>query len=304
MNFGLVLVGIALLAFPGVRASRSRGCPPHEWTRVSAWAVMIGAACVFGGLMMTALPPVLHTLHLEGLIAVCDPAVHSLMLGGPLVGWTAVALTLVIASIAAAAIRTSHRAVRRARIEPWLGRHLRGPDYELVVLPTSELLAFGVPGRAPQIVISEGMVNELEPTRLDAVIGHELAHHRLRHSRYMVATAVIERTLGVLPVVRRSTEAIRASLEVWADDFAVASQSVTREALHEALVAVTTAQSSAIELAVRTRTERLIDAVRCSPVATRGLTYLPAGALACCAAVLTAWWALSSSQMLAVGSYC
>jgi hypothetical protein len=306
MNFGLILIGLALLAFPGIWASRSRGCPPHEWTRVAGWAIGIGGVCVLVGLTMTALPPVLHTVQLEGLLAVCDPVVHSLMLGGAFVGWTAVVLTLVMSVVAATAIRTSRRLVRRARIEPYLGRHVRGDDYELVVLPTSELLAFGVPGALPQVVVSEGMVMEFDPERLDAVIGHEVAHHRLGHRRYMVAVAVVERTLGLLPFVRRSAEAVRESLEVWADDSAVESHNATREALHAALLAVTASSSPGSDgaAALQTRTTRLTEPFRCSPIATRGLTYLPAGALACSAAVLVAGWMLSSHQMFALGGYC
>jgi hypothetical protein len=255
---------------------------------------------------MTALPPLLHTLHLEGLLAVCDPVVHSLMLGGPLVGWTAVLLTAAIGALALAAFDTSRRAVRRARIEPWLGRHVHADDYELVVLPTSAFVAFGVPGSAPQVVISEGLVGELEPTRLAAVIGHELAHHRLHHRRYVVTTVIVDRTLGLLPFVRRSTEALKESLEVWADDFAVESRGTTREALHDALVVVTGAHArpAGSEVRLRTRATRLTDVVRRSPVTTRGLTYLPAGALACCGALLAVAWALSSHDMLALGGYC
>ena len=306
MNFGLILVGLALLAFPGIWVSRSRGCPPHEWTRVSGWAIAAGGVCVLTGLTMTALPPVLHTLQLEGVLAICDPVVHSLMLGGPFVGWTAVVLTIATGTMAAMAIRTSRRSVSRAWIEPCLGRHFPGDDYELVILPTPELVAFGVPGPLPQVVVSEGMVQELEPERLDAVSGHEIAHHRLGHRRYLVAVAVVEQALGLLPFVRRSTEAVRESLEVWADDFAVESWNATREALHAALITVTSAHrpNPDVAAALQTRTTRLTEVFRCSPIATRGLTYLPAGALACCAAVLIAGWTLSSQQMLALGGYC
>jgi Zn-dependent protease with chaperone function len=222
------------------------------------------------------------------------------------VGWTAALLTIAILGFAVAAIRTGRRAVRHARIEPWLGRHIRGDGYELVVIPTTELVAFGVPGLVPQVVISEGLMVELEPARLDAVIGHELAHHRLRHRRYMLMAAIVDRTLGLLPFVRRSTDVLKESLEVWADDHAVESRSATREALHAALVAVSAAQGygAGADRAVQTRAIRLTEVVRCSPIATRGLTYLPAGALASCGALLAVAWTLSSQHMLALGGYC
>jgi hypothetical protein len=257
---------------------------------------------------MTAIPPLLHAVNLEGVVAICDPVVHRLMLGGPFVGWSAVALVVVVVCLMASAIRTSSRALGNARVELWLGEHVPRGDYELVVLPTPELLAFGVPGHLPQVVVSEGLVAELEPERLDAVIGHEVAHHRLGHRRYLVMTVVIERALGWMPIIRRSTDALRETLEVWADDVAVESVATSREALHEALVQVTTSADAGggtgRPTGLRNRTERLSDLWRCSPVALRGLTYLPAGALACCAAVLAVGWSLSSQQMLALGGYC
>jgi Zn-dependent protease with chaperone function len=306
VNFGLVLVGLALLAFPGLAAARSRRCPAHEWARVTAWAIGLGATSVVAGLVMTALPPVLHSVQLEGLLAVCDPVVHSLMLGGPIVGWAAVVLTVAGVAGSAAALLSNRRAVRRARIEPYLGRHIAADDHELVVIPTPALVAFSVPGSPPQIVVSEGMVDELDPQRLDAVIGHELAHQRLGHRRYLIVVGIVERTMGFLPFVRRSTEAARESLELWADDVAVESRPATREALRGALVAVASvgAPSVHVSTAVQLRTRRLTETVGCSHVARRGLTYLPAGALACCAAAFVAGWMLSSHQMMALGGYC
>jgi hypothetical protein len=256
---------------------------------------------------MTAVPPVLHAVNLGGVVAICDPVVHRLMLGGPFVGWSAVALVAIAGVVVSSSIRTSHRALSRARIELSLGEHVFRGDYELVILPTQELVAFGVPGHLPQVVISEGLVAELSPERLDAVVGHEVAHHRLGHRRYLVMTVVIERILGWIPVVRRSTDVLRETLEVWADDSAVGSMAASRHALHGALVHVGATDadlSSSRSSAVQNRADRLRGLWRCSPVVRRGLTYLPAGALALCAAVLATAWSLSSQQMLALGGYC
>ena len=307
MNFALVVVGLALAAFPGAFASRSHRFPAQEWARVCALALTVGGACVGVGLVMTALPPLLHAVHLEGVVAICDPVVHRLMLGGPFVGWSAVVLIVLAVAVVAAAIRTSHLALGRARIELWLGDHVFRGDYELVILPTPELLAFGVPGDLPQVVVSEGLVADLGPNGLDAVVGHEVAHHRLGHRRYLVLTVLLDRTLGWLPLVRRSTDALRESLEVWADDVAVASIAASREALHDALVHVASVEDhtwASQSRGVQNRADRLRGLWRCSPVSRRGLAYLPAGALACCAAVLAAGWTLSSQHMLAVGGYC
>jgi hypothetical protein len=308
MNFGLLLVGLALLSFPAFVGSRAGRFPPAEWARVATMAFGLGAVCVYAGLIATTLPPALHTLQLEGLFGICDPVVHSLMIGGPPVGWTAAVLAAVITVSGVQALRRNRRATRVARIEPWFGRHSDEADYELVVIPTPALVAMGVPGDVPQVIVSEGLVGELDGVRLLAVVEHEVAHLRLQHHRYLAVAAIVERALGILPLVRRSAMAVRQSLEVWADDDAVSSPRASERTLHAALLTVATKTSRPTEqhsiADVMTRARRLIHPAPCLSATVRGLTYLPAGGLLCGAAVFAIGWALSSHQMLNLGGYC
>lgn len=308
MNFGLLLVGFGLLVFPGLVGRWALRFPAAEWVRVATLALGLGALCVYAGLVMTSLPPVLHLLQLEGMFGICDPVVHSLMIGGTPVGWTTAVLAVVLTAAGVQALRRSRRAAKLAHIEPWLGDHSDEGSYELVVVPTPALIAVGVPGSLPQVVVSQGLVDELDNTLLQAVVGHEVAHLHLRHRRFLVLVAVVERMLGMLPFVRRSAAATRQSLEVWADDFAIRSASATERSLHSALLTVAETDAQRADgpslAAVTTRARRLINPMPCLSAVTRGLTYLPVGGLLCGAAVLAVGWTLSSHHMLNLGGYC
>lgn len=308
MNFGLVLVGLALLVFPGVVGRWAQRLPAAEWTRVGIGSLGLGALCVYAGLVMTTLPPVLHTLQLEGAFGICDPVVHSLMIGGPLVGWAAALSAATLSVAALRAVWRSRRGATVAHIEPWLGHHTARDGYELVVVPTPALIAVGVPGPTPQVVVSQGLVDELDAPRLEAVVAHEVAHLRLRHRRFVMLVNVIDRTLGFIPPVGRSAAAICQSIEEWADDHAVRSAQTAEQSLHAALLTVAGATIRSNErsslAALRTRALRLIDPMPCLSAAGRGLAYLPAGGLLCGAAVLAVGWTLSSHHMLNLGGYC
>jgi hypothetical protein len=308
MNFGLLLVGAALLAFPAAIGARAGRLPSAEWTRVSVLVLVLGAWCVYLGLVMTAIPPLLHSLDLEGVLGICDPVVHNLMTGGPQVGWAAAGLAAVVTTRAMHALLRARRARRAARVQPWLGEHVPHGDFDLVVLPTSALIAVGVPGPIPQVVISQGLMDELDPTRVDAVVGHELAHLRLGHRPLLVVVTVVERALGLVPLVRRSAHVVRQALETWADDVAIQHAHATEPALHAALVTVATAQRQpgdrrAYE-AVTTRARRLLHPVPCLSATVRGLTYLPAGGLLFGGAALVIAWVVTSQQMVSLSGYC
>jgi hypothetical protein len=124
---------------------------------------------------------------------------------------------------------------------------------------------------------------------------------------YLMLIAMVEHTVGTLPVIRRSTIAVRNSLELWADEVAMLSDRVTQRTLQSALLTV--AERSGIDdrnahATVMTRVERLAQPMPCLSATARGLTYLPAGSLLCAASVLAIGWVLASQQMLDLGGYC
>jgi hypothetical protein len=257
---------------------------------------------------MTALPTALHTFDLDGLLSICDPFVHHLMIGGPLIGWAAAAIVIVVSVGCVHGLVRSRRAARITRAAAALGTKWRRGDYEFVVLPTVALVAVGVHRPRPQVVVSKGLIDELDEERINAVIGHELAHLHLRHGRYLVGVSTVECALGFLPMVRRSAQVVRDAVETWADDAAIEGAHASDLALHSALHTVARANRHPDDLqaigTVATRARRLMAPAPCLSATVRGLNYLPAGGLLSSAALLVVGWALTSQRLLGVGPSC
>ena len=177
----------------------------------------LGFLVVVLGLTLWGAPAILHWADALGVPGLCDTAVHRLPLGG-------LELAIAMAVIAIAALGRAFAVMRRARLNAqrarvdscfghprWIGR------YDVVGVPTAQLVAVGVPGEHPQIVLSEGLVAELPRLELEAVIRHEVAHHRLRHRQYLLTVAVVDQVFGWIPPVRSSVTSIRNAVEQWAD---------------------------------------------------------------------------------------
>lgn len=308
MTLAIVLVGLLLLAFPGVAAGRAWRCPPAEWSRVTALSLVLGAATVYVGVALTALPTLLDGVHLDGVASICGDVLRRLTWGQAPVGWAATVLVVVLPVLAGSAALHARRGARRARIEPWLGEHVDRGEFELVVVPVRALVAVGVPGRQPQVVISTGLISELDEPRLDAVIRHEAAHHRLGHRRYLVLASIIDRAFGLVPFVGRSTHTLRDSIEQWADACAVGGTPSRASNLRSAIFTVArVAHKDAAEPArgqLAVRAARLqADGSRVSFL-TRGFTYLPAGALGITTCALVGVWVAASHHLVILGGYC
>lgn len=308
MTLAIVILGLLLLAVPGVVAGRAWRCPPAEWSRVTALSLALGASTVYVGLVLTALPTLLEGVHLDGIASICGDVLRRLTWGQELVGWTATVLSVALPVLAASALLHARRSARRAYIEPWLGEHVDQGEFELVVVPIRALVAVGVPGRQPQIVISSGLVSELDEPRLSAVIRHEAAHHRLGHRRYLLLASVIDRAFGLVPFVGRSTQTLRDSIEQWADAAAVGGTPAGASNLRAAIFAVARGASNDAgapaqgQLAVRA--QRLQMEGPSGNLLTRGFTYLPAGALGITTCALLGVWVAASHHLLILGGYC
>jgi Zn-dependent protease with chaperone function len=122
---------------------------------------------------------------------------------------------------------------------------------ELVVRPSAELpdtgllehpapVAFCIPGARPLLVLSSGMVAELDGDQLAAVVAHERAHLREHHHLLLLPFVAWEAALPVLPAAGRAHAAVRELVEMRADDVALTSLSgaVPRRTLAQAIVAV------------------------------------------------------------------
>jgi hypothetical protein len=230
-------------------------------------------------------------LRIAGLEDIADLCEH-VAPGGPPVGIaaaTAAGVIALLAGRAALGVRRRHRMARVARELGWQGR-LGG--HQLVVLPSEELVAFSTAGRPGQVVMSRGLITALSDDELAAVLRHEVAHVRHRHQRYLLLARVVERSLGLLPMVRRGVTALRCAVERWADEAAAGPRSSNRASVHAALLRVAELAAMpdiAAFTAPETVAERL-EALGSAPtrglaVGRRLLVYLPAGLLLVASAV-------------------
>jgi Zn-dependent protease with chaperone function len=141
--------------------------------------------------------------------------------------WIALTLAAVLAAellgvLALSWVRTT-RARRRHRdlLELVVEPAAAAPDARLLEHPAP--VAFCIPGARPLLVLSSGMVAELDDGQLAAVVAHERAHLAEHHHLYLLPFVAWEAALPVLPAAARAHTAVRELVEMRADDRALAS---------------------------------------------------------------------------------
>ena len=231
----LLALGVLLLLLPGWCEPRAQQVEARQRARAYRTSLSTGLVATLSGSLLWAAPIALHLADRWGLPGLCDGVIHDLPLGGLELALGALTLGLVLmARLVGAFVRAMARS-RDARIDPFVGDHRLVSEFDVVVVASDRLLAVGVPGSQPQIVLTDGLVAALEPAELDAVLRHEIAHHRLRHRNYLVLATVLNHAFGWVPGVRRSTEALADALEEWADLASTRRVPERVERLHSAL---------------------------------------------------------------------
>jgi len=288
MTLLLLLSGMGLLGLPACARPLGRRLPPAEWARACAGLLAAGAVVVEASLTIQAAPILLRMAGLEDIAEMCEHIAP----GGAPVGIAAAVAALVIALLAGRAALGVRRRHRMARVAQEIGWQSRLGGHRLVVLPSEELVAFSTAGRPGQVVMSHGLITALSDDELAAVLRHEVAHVQHRHQRYLLLARVVERSLGLLPMVRRGVTALRCAVERWADEAAAGPRSSGRASVHAALLRV--AELAAMpDIAAFTTPETVaerLEALRTAParglaVGRRLLVYLPAGLLLLASAV-------------------
>ncbi len=294
----LSTLGLVLLALPGVAARWSSRLPAADWTRVVVVALAAGVTTFLGALLLAAVPAFAWIVDAPSVVDHCRGVLAPLSADPTLLSWGAVAVMSILVVRLASGARRAFTGARRARVESWLGEHREGDGYELVVLPTSEVLAFGVPGDPPQVVVSTGLVDVLEPEQRSAVIAHEVAHHRLRHSRVLAFFASVEHAFGWFTPAGQSVEVGRTAVEAWADD-AVGQDSSARRSLRSALSGMTRGTWHADQRLARLRTRMPARA----PIA-RFASFAPVALMLVTVLALVAGWFTDAHHAVALGAPC
>jgi Zn-dependent protease with chaperone function len=234
----LFIAAICLLGLPGAARRFGRRLDPAEWSRFSVAALAAGAVLLEISVLLYAAPTVLRAAGVPHLADLCERALGAVLPGGAVLGWPAAAMAILFPILTGVGAGRARRAQQRVQVEPWLGDHHRADGYDLIVLPTGQILAFSVGGPTPQIVISQGLVDTLSHEEVDAVVRHEAAHLEHRHQRLLLLASALEQGLPLARFLRRSTTALRTGLERWADETAAGASHFSRNVLRGALVGV------------------------------------------------------------------
>ena len=310
MGLLLILGGFSLLALPGCSAPLGRRLPAAEWARLCQLAVLAGVVVVETALVLYALPTVLRAAGVPALAAMCERALRGFVPGGTPAGWVAAVVAAATGGMGVVGAVRARRGCRAVRAESWLGEHGNFDGYDLVVLPTDQVIALSVADGAGQILVSRGLVDALTDDELEMVVRHEAAHLDLGHQRWLGLAAALDRGFGFFWPAKRSTEVLRASLERCADDAATGDDPQRRAQLRAALLGLT-AMAVGAELAAFSAADTVVERLdalrrdRPQPrVAVRGLLYLPGVSVASMVLFAAGAWGGEARMLIAMAGRC
>jgi beta-lactamase regulating signal transducer with metallopeptidase domain len=283
MTLLLLASAVGLLVLPGCARPLGRRLPPAEWAKLSAGLLLTGGVALEAGLLVVGAPTALRLAGMRAVADLCEHLLGALAPGGTPLGIAAALTALLLAVATGRALVQARHSRRVLRVEPEIGWHRELIGHDLVVLPSEELVAFSAGGHPPQVVVSQRLLNLLAADELAAVLRHELTHLRHRHDRYLLLARIVEQSLGLLPLVRQSTGALRCALERWADEEAAGGGRRRRESVRAALIRLieaTAIPDVAAFMSQATVVERL-QALQATPASgssllRRFVVYLPA----------------------------
>ena len=233
----------ALLAWP-VPAALARAHWPQRdpLAALVCWQAigLAGGLSIIGALLTHGLAPWGHSLPEAWWHWVTRQSAEEPVRGDHWVAQTLAAVlalellgVLVLSLVRTARTRRRHRALLELVVRPAAA----GEDTRLLDHPAP--VAFCIPGARPLLVLSSGMVEELDDAQLSAVVAHERAHLRERHHLLLLPFVAWEAALPVLPAAARAHASVRQLVEMRADDVALRLlPDGSRRTLAQAIVAV------------------------------------------------------------------
>ncbi|SFP52370.1 Peptidase family M48 [Geodermatophilus dictyosporus] len=185
---------------------------------------LAGGLSIVGALLVHGLAPWGHSLPEAGWAVLTGRSAADPVRGDHWGALTlAAVLTVELLGVLALSWARTARTRRRHRelLELVVQPSPAAPDARLLEHPAP--VAFCIPGARPLLVLSSGMVAELDDDQLAAVVAHERAHLAEHHHLYLLPFVAWEAALPVLPAAARAHAAVRELVEMRADDRALAT---------------------------------------------------------------------------------
>jgi Zn-dependent protease with chaperone function len=219
----------ALLAWP-VPAALARARWPRRDPLVAlvCWQAigLAGGLSIIGALLTHGLAPWGHSLpeawwHWVVRQPATEPVRGDHWVAQTLAAVLALELlgVLLLSGVRTARTRRRHRALLELVVQPGV----RSSDADTLLLDHPAPVAFCIPGVRPLLVLSSGMVQELDGAQVDAVVAHERAHLAEHHHLLLLPFVAWRAALPVLPAADRAHDAVRDLVEMRADDVALAA---------------------------------------------------------------------------------
>ena len=222
LSEAVLLATIALGAMPLVARRFRDTFGTVELTRFNAATMSSGMLLLFIALVACAVPVV-------AAITGASVADRHFFPGDTLVGWFSGLTAMTLIAIAAIGTLRTNRIGRRLTIEAAIGYHIERHGYDLVVLDSSDSVAYAVNKSTPQVVLTTGLIAELAVDELVSVVEHEAAHIRLNHKNHLRLVGLLEPVAALRPA-GRLINTHRLSLERAADR-ATSNHAATASAL-------------------------------------------------------------------------
>lgn len=231
------------------------------WSVVGSWIFAGVAVAAPAAVPFSDLGGLLHACLTVIQRAVAPPANAPLRLLGALVAVVVAARAACCALLGLWADR--RRRSRHAAVLGLVGRSTGGLD--AVVVDRAEAVAYCLPGRAGQIVVTSGALARLTAAQLQAVLAHERAHLRGRHHLVLAGAQSLARAFPAVRLFADAAAQTARLVEMCADD--AAARRHGRQPVAEALVALADVAPAAAVLAATgvgtvQRVERLLTSRR------------------------------------------
>lgn len=194
---------------------------------VAAWQVLSLSILLAVGLAALVLIAPVTTLT-GGVATLLDACVDALRVqyatpGGAVTSTASLVLVAVLLVRVGYGLVVSFRQAARQRRRQraalaLIGR--RDDELDAVVVDHTTAVAYCLPGRGRQVVLTSAALRALDPAELRAVLAHEQAHLRERHHLVLAGAQVLERAFPFVPAFRWARTEVARLVELIADDAA------------------------------------------------------------------------------------